>query len=115
MSNLSGCPDNAIDIVTPDRVFTLVPFDDADDDVVHARWFKYFSNAADIWGSEFAEAKRQADEAKVAEAKAEQDRREEIRASLVHSGSIQKQGKVMKTLKSVSYPPAARIKCSCAL
>jgi hypothetical protein len=55
-SSIPGCPDNTIEIVTPGRVYTVVPHDDANDDVVFDNWILELTNAADNYGADYVEA-----------------------------------------------------------
>ena len=57
-SSIPGCPDNTIEIVTPGRVYTVVPHDDANDDVVFDNWILELTNAADIYGADYVEAQK---------------------------------------------------------
>ena len=49
-SSASGCPEHTIEIVTPGRVYTVVPEDHSNDDVLFERWMNELRNAADIYG-----------------------------------------------------------------
>ena len=57
-SNVSGCPDNTIEIVTPGRIYTIVPSGEDNSDVSFDRWMNELINAADVYGADYVEAQK---------------------------------------------------------
>ena len=57
-SNVSGCPDNTIEIVTPGRIYTIVPSGEDNSDVSFDRWMNELINAADVYGALYVEAQK---------------------------------------------------------
>jgi hypothetical protein len=96
---ISGCPENAIEIVTPGRIYSVVPVDDSDDDSTFDRWMRELSNAADVYGADIVEAQKAETKRKEEEAKADAERRAAVLTSVVKSGMLHKQGAVVKKMK----------------
>ena len=99
-SRVSGCPDNTIEIATPSRIYTLVPACNDDKDDVFYQWLRELTNAADVYGSDMAEAQKAEAKRIEDDAREEATRQEKVRTSLVQAGMLLKKGQVMKTMKS---------------
>ena len=100
-SAVPGCPDNTIEVVTPGRVYTIVPDGSEENDTVFDLWMSELSNAADIYGKEEVEAQKAAAKRNEDEAIVEQERITLLKASIARSGMLAKKGQVVKTMKQV--------------
>ena len=98
-SSISGCPDNTIEIVTPHRIYTVVPCSTESNNIMFDRWMKELTNAADIYGADYAEAQKMAASRQREEEKANKERIAALKASIVRSGMLGKKGKVNPTMK----------------
>ena len=100
-SSIPGCPDNTIEIVTPGRVYTIVPHDETNDDVLYDKWMSELTNAADIYGADYVEAQKAAAKRSEEEEILNKERVRLLKESIVRSGLLAKKGQVVKTMKQV--------------